>query len=66
MEKRRPDDGLKSVKLLSDADFVESIGYLEPRSLDPDTCLLIIAHTNLYGTESQNTKTIVSVHAISW
>jgi hypothetical protein len=41
----------KSPKLLTDADFVESSGYLRPRPPEPGTCLLIIAHANLYGTE---------------
>ena len=44
-------EGLKAPKVLTDADFVESMGYLEPHPVEPDTCLLIIAHTNLYGTK---------------
>lgn len=37
--------------LLTEADFVESMGYLIPRPVEPGTCLLIVAHANLYGTE---------------
>jgi hypothetical protein len=44
-------DGPKSPKVLTEADFVESMGYLIPRPPEPGTCLLIVAHTNLYGTE---------------
>src|SRR5215831_7718796 len=42
---------LKSPKLLTDADFVECMGDLELRPLEPGTCPLIIVHTNLYGTK---------------
>jgi hypothetical protein len=41
----------RSPKVLTDADFVESTGYLVSCPPEPGTCLLIIAHTNLYGTE---------------
>ena len=38
-------------KVLTDADFVESMGRLVSRPPEPGTCLLIIAHTDSYGTE---------------
>ena len=44
-------DDPKLPRVLTEADFVESMGYLMPRSVEPGTCLLIVAHTNLYGTE---------------
>ena len=44
-------DDPKLPKVLTEADFVESIGCLMPRPPEPGTCLLIVAHTNLYGTE---------------
>jgi hypothetical protein len=44
-------DDPKLPTLLIEADFVESMGCLIPRPVEPGTCLLIVAHTNLYGTE---------------
>jgi hypothetical protein len=39
-------------KVMTDADFVESTGYLVPSPVEPGYCLVIIAHTNLYNTEA--------------
>jgi hypothetical protein len=44
-------DDPKLPTLLTEADFVESTGYLIPRPVEPGTYLLIVVHTNLYGTE---------------
>jgi hypothetical protein len=44
-------DDPKLPTLLTEADFVESMGYLIPRPVEPGTYLLIVVHTNLYGTE---------------
>ena len=38
-------------KVLTDADFIETAGYMVPRSVEAETCLLIVAHSNLCGTE---------------
>jgi hypothetical protein len=39
------------MQVLTDADFGESMGYLVPPPAEPGTCLLIIPHTSLHGTE---------------
>ena len=39
-------------KVITDADFVESRGYLVPSPVEPGCCLVIVAHTNLYGTDA--------------
>jgi hypothetical protein len=36
--------------VITDADFVESQGRLVPSPIEPGRCLVIVAHTNLYGT----------------
>jgi hypothetical protein len=46
---KRESDASKSPKVLTDADFVRSGGYLVPRSLSASTCLLIVVHADLYG-----------------
>jgi hypothetical protein len=37
-------------KVITDADFLESRGRLVPCPVEPGCCLVIVAHTNLYGT----------------
>jgi hypothetical protein len=42
----------RSPKVMTDADFVETMGSLLPCPIEPGSCLLILAHTNLHGTEA--------------
>jgi hypothetical protein len=49
-------DDRKSPNVLTDADFVQSMGYLIPRPPEPGTCLPVVAQSNLYGTEPTEDK----------
>jgi len=42
---------LRPTRVMTDADFVESQGYLVPGPVEPGCCLVIAAHTNLCGTD---------------
>lgn len=46
----RENDASKPPRILTRADFVGSMGHLVPRSSGAGTCLLIIVHSDLYGT----------------
>lgn len=46
-------DSPNASRVLTDADFVESARY-GPPPLKPGACLLIVAHTNLYGTKAED------------